>query len=147
MGTAKRLRIAALEEARIQRLQDGIEEPSKKEAKQYSMWLRCGKCKHLVPERLATVHLETCQPAGAVCSKCDERIPVKDFIDHIKACPGKTKLGTAEIDMKPHSPQRWSEKPEPCQFNTKVVCRILSDDRPCETCWARPKAVVLSKQR
>ena len=92
MGTAKRLRIAALEKERLERLAKGEQEPPKlQDLLRKQMFFRCGKCKTLVVESAANAHLAKCQPNGAECGKCRKLITDPDFVGHFRACLGKPK--------------------------------------------------------
>lgn len=81
MGRANK----ALKERAIQR--DAANEP-KITAGSQRLWLRCGKCGHLMPGAAVTDHLAKCQPGGVRCSKCQGEIPSADFLAHILKCEG-----------------------------------------------------------
>ena len=98
MGTAKRLRITALEKERLERLAKGEQEPPKLQIpKRYlrraagPTYYTCGKCKTMVIESAVNAHVAKCQPKGAECGKCKRLITDPDFVGHFRACLGKPK--------------------------------------------------------
>ena len=57
------------------------------------LYFQCGKCKISTTETLATEHLKTCQPNGAICGTCREVVSTDKFVEHIKNCKGAKKNG------------------------------------------------------
>jgi phage FluMu protein Com len=71
-----------------------IEPGEKFDATKYGdLMLKCGKCNHIFSERMAQLHLELCQPAGAHCSYCGKIVLPHEFVAHIKECMKKKTLG------------------------------------------------------
>ena len=50
------------------------------------LYFQCGKCKESMTDTIATEHLKTCQPNGAICGNCGKVIAAVEFVKHIKGC-------------------------------------------------------------
>ena len=50
--------------------------------------LLCGVCNKAFSEDMAEAHLKVCQPNGAKCGKCGQKIMPDQFMQHFKGCLG-----------------------------------------------------------
>ena len=75
-----------------------------------TLYFKCGKCGATVAESAVTEHLvgtkdkPGCQPDKCECGKCQQYVPIIEFLEHIKNCKGKQLTPPGALVKEPEPP-------------------------------------------